>query len=92
MIIYMPMQASEVEPTRKLMGLMAQFPTVFWNYANSIAELMLSDDESAGEQLAQLVAAMKADAEKAEGIRRTLAPILARAEISDPDARKGGLQ
>jgi len=91
--VILPLNRDEVEPTRRLMAVQARAARIFRNDAVAIPELLSKPEASPedGARLGQLAEGPKADAERAEAGRLTLAPILARAWISDPDGR-GRLQ
>lgn len=90
--IQVPMKASQIEVTRAMCLALSEFPTIAWNYANQITEYMLGDEQDAGAKLAQLVAGLKQDAERAHQAVLKLKPLIAEATIADPDAPKERLQ
>lgn len=93
--IIIPIKSGSVKEARRLAQAMGEFPTIAWNYAEQIAallskELLTPED---GEELAVLVAGLKADAERAGEAHQLLAPIVYGAFIQDPEGRKnlGGM-
>ena len=90
--IQVPMKASQIEVTRAMCLALSEFPTIAWNYADQVAEYMLGDEQDAGAKLAQLVAGLKQDAERAHQAVLNLKPMIDAARITDPDASKEWLQ
>ncbi|WP_439526299.1 hypothetical protein [Roseovarius mucosus] len=92
--ITFPMQKEDVEATRQGFEMLAKFPSIAWNYAHQIG-LLLSKENACpkdGEQLAKLVAGMKADAMTAADLMAGLSSMMKDAVLKEQDIKSGRLQ
>lgn len=93
-MVTLTIKASQIEGTKRLFKVLAEFPTIAWNHADQLSAVCkdtgMSPDQS--KAIGDAEQGMKMDAELAESLRRDLVPIFATAVIHDPEGRKGPLQ
>ncbi|QEW19260.1 hypothetical protein LA6_001443 [Marinibacterium anthonyi] len=92
--VFFPLKASQVEPAREMTAALAEFPTIAWNYSERFLEILNADQigPSESQDLLALATGLRQDAERAERMKRALAPVILSAVISDPHGKGGPIQ